>query len=298
MPDPARAAAREVPPQLRMPLLTLITQQSLDEDYRQVADKRSSGADDPTADGADSGPRIRLLAVVAVLAFGLLVAVAAVQTSRDAGTRAEGREVLISRIDDRQKSVASLHRQIAKVTDQNNAADFRVTSLGQRTRKATQQIGALGSAAGFAAVSGDGVRITVDDAPGGQEDTQVRDSDLAAVVNGLWAAGATAVSVNGQRVTALSALRNSGSVIRINDVSLSPPYTVLALGDTRTLQARLVQTTSWQEFHNLVAVPLGMPVTMDNADDLHLPAASPTLMHLSYAHAAATPDSPHQEEQP
>lgn len=290
----SHGSARELPPQLRMPLLTLITQQSLDEDYRHVAEKRKAGAG---STGAGSRGRGRPLTVVAVLAFGLIVAVAAVQTSRNADTRQEGREVLISRINDRQQSIAALHREIAKITDENTAADVRATSLGQRTRKATQRAGDLASAAGFAPVSGEGVRITVDDAPGDQEDTQVRDSDLTAVVDGLWAAGATAISVNDQRVTARSALRNSGTVIRINNVSLSPPYVVLALGDTRTLQARLIQTSSWQEFHSL-AGELGMPVTMDNADDLRLPAASPTLMHLSYAHAGTRPADRHQEDQP
>lgn len=305
MPDHARGtstAGRELPPQVRMPLLQLITQQSLDEDYRHVAEQRRAAAvagDEAAGDGAEPRRRrrIRPVTVVVVLVFGLVVGMAAIQTSRNADTREAGRGVLIGQIEDRQRLVAAIHKQIASLTDQNTAADARDSSLAQRARQATQRAGNLAAAAGFGPVSGSGVRITVDDAPGGGESSQVRDSDLAALVNGLWGAGATAISVDGQRVTALSALRNSGSVIRINDVSLSPPYEILALGDTRTLQARFARTVSGQEFRQLTD-ELHMPVTRADADNLRLPAASPTLMHLSYAKTGTKPDDRSEEDQP
>lgn len=290
-PEHAREPAPDVPPQLRMPLLTLITQQSLDEDYLHAAQRRRT----TSGDGAEAGggSRARSLTVVAVLVFGLILGVAAIQTRRNADVQQAGREVLIGRIQDQQKAVASLHRRIADLTAQNTAAQARDSSLAQQTRRASQRAADLAERTGFAPASGPGVQITVDDAPGGEEGTQVRDSDLATLVNGLWAAGATAVAVNGQRVTALSALRNSGSVIRINDVSLSPPYRVTALGDTRTLLARFARTTSGQTFRDLTG-HLGMPVTMDNVDRLQLPAASQDLMKLSYAETGAKPDN--QEE--
>lgn len=283
--------APQLPPQVRMPLLTLITQQSMDEDYLHAAQRRRTTSGDGAGRGTRSGARS--LTVVAVLAFGLILGVAAIQTRRNADVQQAGREVLISRIDDQQQAVASLHRRIADLTDQNTAAEARDSSLAQQTHRASQRAGDLAQRTGFGPVSGPGVRITVDDAAGGEEGTQVRDSDLATLVNGLWAAGATAVAVNGERVTALSALRNSGSVIRINDTSLSPPYRVTALGDTRTLLARLARTTSGQEFRDLTH-HLGMPVNMANVDHLQLPAASPDMLKLSYAETGATPDN--QEE--
>lgn len=289
--EQTREPGPDLPPQVRMPLLTLITQQSLDEDYLHVAQRRRTTSGDGTA--GDKRGSARSLTVVAVLVFGLILGVAAIQTRRNADVREAGREVLIGRIDDQQKAVASLHRRIADLTDQNTAAEARDSSLAQQTRRASQRAGDLSQRTGFAPASGPGVQITVDDAPGGEEGTQVRDSDLAGLVNGLWAAGATAVAVNGQRVTALSALRNSGSVIRINDVSLSPPYRVTALGDTRTLLARFARTTSGRAFRDLTG-HLGMPVTMDNVDHLQLPAAPPDLLKLSYAETGAKPDN--QEE--
>jgi uncharacterized protein YlxW (UPF0749 family) len=71
-------------------------------------------------------------------------------------------------------------------------------------------------------------------------------------------------------------------VIRINGVSLSPPYTVLAVGDTRTLQADFAETTTGAEFQALTD-QLGMPLTMENRDSVSLPAASPGMMTLHRA---------------
>ena len=72
----------------------------------------------------------------------------------------------------------------------------------------------LGVVAGELPVRGPGLRFTIDDAPGRQDAVGadpragdaaaggvVLDSDLQIVVNGLWAAGAEAVAVNGQRLT-------------------------------------------------------------------------------------------------
>ena len=40
--------------------------------------------------------------------------------------------------------------------------------------------------------------------------------DLQIVVNGLWDAGAEAISVNGQRLTSKSAIRFAGQAILVN----------------------------------------------------------------------------------
>ena len=53
--------------------------------------------------------------IVAVLVFGLLVAIAAVQTSRNSSVANEGREQLIKRINERHANVAALQKQISEL---------------------------------------------------------------------------------------------------------------------------------------------------------------------------------------
>lgn len=273
---PAHATYAAPPGSTRaMPLLDLITRQSLDEDYQHVAERRQ---DLPAPTG-----RARLrLTVVVVLVFGLLVTVAAVQTSRNASIDSASKDQLISRINTRRAAVAGLQQRIAEVRAENAKAGATYADLGQRLHTVTGSQAALLASTGWGEVSGDGVRVRIDDAPGGGTDGQVRDSDLAGLVNGLWQAGATAVSVNGQRVTALSALRNSGTVIRINDFSLSPPYTVLALGDTATLQAKFAESTSGLRLRNLTR-QYGMAFSMHNVQGLTVPAAAASMLVLRHA---------------
>jgi uncharacterized protein YlxW (UPF0749 family) len=271
-----------LPARVTTPLLTLITQQSLDEDYQHVAEQRQAGVR-PAAERAGRGPRT----VVVVLLFGALVAVAAVQTARNAHVTSAGREQLISRIDARRSTLADVQDQISRVQADNNTAQNAYDAGGRRLDALDRTRSAEQAETGFAALSGPGIRIVVDDAPGGGEQGRVQDEDLALLVNGLWQAGATGVSVNGQRITALSALRNSGEVIRINGVSLSPPYTLLAVGDKRTLQADLAESSSGAQFAALTD-QLGMRYSMDNRDRIDLPAAPEGMMTLHRARSGTS----------
>ena len=71
----------ELPEHVTTPLLTLITQQSLDEDYAHVAAAPGRARRDAAPHAA---PRPHRMAAVVIAVFGLLVTVAAVQTSRNA----------------------------------------------------------------------------------------------------------------------------------------------------------------------------------------------------------------------
>lgn len=262
-----------LPERVTTPLLTLITLQSLDEDYQHVADQRTAGQ-------RTIRSRRPAVTIGALAVFALLVTVAAVQTSRDAGVRNEDRGQLINRIEARRAEVASLQKDLGKLRSANVAADAAYQEMGQQLAQVESRAVSLGSVSGFHTLSGSGVRCVVNDGTG--QDNEVRDSDLRLLVNGLFAAGATGVAVNGQRVTALSALRNSGTVVRINDTSLSAPYTVEAVGDERTLQARFSNTTTGVEFRDQVSQS-GMAFTMQNVHQLTLPAAPARMRILRYA---------------
>ena len=86
-----------------MPLLSLITQRSLDADYEHVAARKRANGEDP----AERRVTLRTAAIV-LLAFGLLVTVAAVQTSRNASDDEASRASLIDQINLRRQSVADL----------------------------------------------------------------------------------------------------------------------------------------------------------------------------------------------
>jgi uncharacterized protein YlxW (UPF0749 family) len=206
------------------------------------------------------------------------VTVAALQNSQRAGVASASRASLIANIGQGRAEVASLQERIVDLREldvslQDNLDD--VTASAQAALARTQRLEAV---TGFGAVTGPGVRVTVDDAEG----FAVRDRDLRPLVDGLWNAGAEAISINGQRLTARTPIRNSGAAIHVNFRPLSPPYVVLAIGDPRTLQADLMETTSGLTFRD-TAVRFGFPWSMDNVDRLTLPAAPQRLLRLSWA---------------
>ncbi|MBI2243250.1 MAG: DUF881 domain-containing protein [Nocardioides sp.] len=268
MPDSRTTTADRV----STPLLTLITQQSLDEDYRHVAERRAEQGSTPT------GRRRLGTATVVVAVFGLLVTVAAVQNSQRAGVQSASRASLIANIDRGRADLAAVQERIVDLREldvslQDNLDD--VTAAAQGAQARVQRLGAV---TGFGAVTGPGVRVTVDDG----DHFTVRDRDLRPLVDGLWNAGAEAISINGQRLTARTPIRNSGAAIHVNFRPLSPPYVVLAIGDPRTLQADLMETTSGLTFRD-TAAQLGFPWSMDNVDRLSLPAAPQRLIQLDWA---------------
>lgn len=273
MPD-HRLADRPVPDRASTPLLTLITQQSLDEDYRVVADQRAARAEA----GGGERPRPHWIAAAVVAVFGLLVTVAAVQTSQGEDVRSASRASLITQIDAGRERLSTMQRQIVRLRESNIRLQSNLDDVTSRLQVAASREQRLAATTGFGAVTGPGIRVSVDDAPG----TLVADRDLRLLVNGLWAAGAEAVTVNDQRLTARSAIRNSGDAIRVNNRSLSPPYVVEAIGEENTLQADLMQTTTGLLFRDTVDA-FGFLMSMDNVDTLTMPAAPARLARLRWA---------------
>jgi uncharacterized protein YlxW (UPF0749 family) len=277
-PDAARGA---LPDQVVMPLLDRIVRHSLDEDYQVVAARktRSRRGRRPlsryraaTAPPRTGRPRHVGAAVMAV--FGVLVAIAAAQTSRNAPEENASRASLIEQVQARRDTVALLQERLERLRSSTTAVRAALVGSTQEEQALGARIKRLEVRTGFTAVTGPGVRITVDDAPHGDLTQQVRDSDLAILVDGLWNAGAEAISVNGKRLTNLTAFRNVGPAIHIGITPLVPPYSVLVVGDPETLAANLLEGTFGQQWYSLVE-SLGFVYEIKPAAALSLPAARP-----------------------
>jgi uncharacterized protein YlxW (UPF0749 family) len=268
MPD-----APTVPDRARTPLLTLITQESLDEDYQHVAEQRAAasvrpGGEDHGAGGP--GRRGHWVAGAVVAAFGMLVTVAAVQTSEGSGVADANRESLLQQIDQRRDQSAELQGRILRLRERNVGLQDALNEATEAERTTTNRVDRLAAQAGYGPVTGPGIVITIDDAPNGEA---VRAEDLALLTNGLWEAGAEAIAINGKRLHTRSAIFNSGEAINVNSAPpLSPPYVVSAIGDNKTLQANLLDTSTGLAFSN-GADALGFQVTTERRDEIDLPAA-------------------------
>jgi uncharacterized protein YlxW (UPF0749 family) len=188
----------------------------------------------------------------------------------------------------RKASVAGDRRAVAKLQEQNNRLETELLRNTGSSGGVTAELDLLALRSGTSAVRGQGVEIVVDDAVNAESDrNKVLDSDLQKLVNGLWRAGAEAISINGERLTNLSAIRHAGSAITVNYTSLSRPYRILAIGDRKTLPARFADTTSGRAWLDLQR-EVGLRFTMRTQKSLRLPAAD--VPGLRYAKSAASPE--------
>ena len=147
--------------------------------------------------------------------------------------------------------------------------------------------------AGLTKVHGPGLEVILDDAqPSGSLPTGttvdpnqlvVHQSDLQAVVNALWAGGAEAMSIAGQRVIATSAVRCVGNTLLLNGEVYSPPFRVVAIGPADTMQEKLNSSPGVKLFRDAAGY-FGLGYTVETAGRLDIPAYRGSIT-LGYAHA-------------
>ena len=100
--------------------------------------------------------------------------------------------------------------------------------------------------AGTVAMEGPGLEIKMEDGDVvDPENTDqnlfvVHQNDVLKVLNELKAAGAEAISVNGQRVVATSEIRCAGNTISINNTRTAAPFVIRAIGDPAQLESGLM----------------------------------------------------------
>ena len=96
--------------------------------------------------------------------------------------------------------------------------------------------------AGLVKVKGEGVVIILQDSTDvnvSLEAGLVHDTDIMSIVNELRAAGAEAISVNGQRILSTTAIRCVGPTIQVNGTKIASPFHIKAIGNAKYLESAL-----------------------------------------------------------
>ena len=163
-------------------------------------------------------------------------------------------------------------------------------------RDETRRLNALELAAATVPVTGPGIVVTLDDRPEAVEgepeptlprgevggDGRVLDRDLQALVNGLWAAGAEAISIDDLRLTARTAIRSAGEAVLVDFRPLSPPYVVRALGDPGRLEPAFVDGEAGRRLATYTTL-YGLRMDVQAERSLTLPAGSPAELRSATA---------------
>ncbi len=272
MSGPARQgppeATRPLPDQVTMGLLEFVTAHALDEDYyAHAAEARRSGQAGP------GRPVMGLAGALALAIFAVLAVTAAAQTSQNSVSDERERRELVSQVQDRRHDLNQDRAALRELEREVRRLERALLVANSDDRQLLADREMLAIKTGVDPVRGPGVEIVVDDAPNARADRErVLDSDLQKIVNGLWQAGAEAISINGQRLTNLSAIRHAGSAITVNFTSLSRPYRVLAIGDDKRLQGDFAETTTGRTWLDLQR-QIGLRFTMQARTSIQVPGA-------------------------
>jgi uncharacterized protein YlxW (UPF0749 family) len=282
-------------------LLDDILAETLDPAYAQAAAAR---AGEPA--GRPSAPRWRAQVVVAftMVVAGLLVAVTYDVTAAKSEGRQQVRSALIDDIHGASSVTDDLAAELedlrAQVSDRRERL-LKATTVGQR---ALDELAGAEEGAAAVPVTGPGLLVTLANADPtadqdpvggtGEEDSRGRiaDGDLQLVVNALWAAGAEAIGINGQRLGPTSAIRFAGEAVLVDFRPVTNPYEISAIGDPEAVSGAFLANRDVIELAGLSDV-LEFRFDFAEADELTLPAAGTPELHAARAENAepTTPTS-------
>jgi uncharacterized protein YlxW (UPF0749 family) len=132
------------------------------------------------------------------------------------------------RIDQRRDAARALREEI----------DLLSSSIsGEEVDDLLDEVRDLEPPTGLTAVDGPGIKVTLTDAPRTGDDPDidpnllvVHQQDIQAFVNALWAGGAEAISLQGQRIIATTGIKCVGNTVVLDGVPYSPPYVIEAIG--------------------------------------------------------------------
>lgn len=226
---------------------------------------------------------------------GLLLATTAV-TAHGTDLRASRSLDVSELIQSQQRALAGLTRDERALRARISAATALAAVGDSRVRAARAAAAHLVGPAGLTPVTGPAVTVALDDASHADQqrdlqagarpdDLVIHQQDVQGVVNALWAGGAEAMTIMGQRVVSTTAVRCVGNTLLLHGQVFSPPFVVTAVGNQRRLRQSLDADPSVQIFQQYVAA-YGLRYHLSMHDNVTLLGYAGPL-ELTHAHAAS-----------
>lgn len=184
-------------------------------------------------------------AVCFILGMLLVVQFRSAQSTGGAITNLQRAQELTSELQNITEERDKLKKEVAELRNRISEYEKSAANVSGLAEAMQKELDKARTLAGLLPGTGPGVVINMDDSnfpkQAGEDPNLflIHDEDILKVVNELFAAGAEAVSVNGQRIIATTEIRCVGPTIIINSVRMAPPFIIQAIGDPETLETSL-----------------------------------------------------------
>ena len=231
-----------------------------------------------------------LVPIACVLA-GLLFATSR-ETAQGTDLRAGRRLELAQLSAEAERKVTQYSGQVTRLEGEVKRLEDAAAGSDRRVANEQGTAAALEAPVGLTPVHGPGLTVTLRDAPTrpdgtlppnarNVDDIVVHQQDVQAVVNALWAGGAEAMTIQGQRIIATGAVKCVGNTLLLYGHTYSPPFRITAVGDQNRQRRALDQSPGVQEYLRAVDY-FGVGYSVNDERDVTLPGYDGPL-RLSYA---------------
>lgn len=182
--------------------------------------------------------------------------------------------------------VAELTEKLETVTEERDVLVEEVLELREKLKNVREYDTAMADlqeellkanmSAGLIEVEGPGIILTLNDSLRALQfgenpnDGLIHDYDILMVVNELKASGAEAISVNGERITAMSEIRCAGTTILVNWIKIAPPFEIKAIGNPDMLESGLTMKGGYLQ----TLKGLDMQINLQKKENIVIPAYS------------------------
>jgi uncharacterized protein YlxW (UPF0749 family) len=223
----------------------------------------------------------------ALLGLGFLIAAQLAAEGPRVRYTTQERSPLVETATQLQRRQDELKARILQLRDQIQSTEQAGEGSAELVSQLNDQLQDARIAAGLIPLTGTGIVLQREDsvepvAPGAdQADYLVGARDLRSVVEELWAAGAEAIAVNGERITPTTAIIDVGPSILVNAAYLAAPYQVTALGPD-DLYPRLGASPGFVDLIRTRAQGFGIQVGIAEPEAVDIPAFAGTVT-LRYA---------------
>lgn len=163
-----------------------------------------------------------------------------------------------------QNTNAELRKRLTQVEDENRKFETASIDENELAKKFEKDLKEARIFAGLTDVKGNGIIVTLED----NGPDMVQDGDILSVLNELRASGAQALSVNDERIVAMSEVREAGKYIMVNGKQMVSPFVIKAISDPEVLDRSLrliggVLDKLENDFH--------LKVTVKQSNDILIP---------------------------
>lgn len=192
-------------------------------------------------------------------------------------------------------SIEDLTAELNSLTRERDAVEEKVAKLNQELENSRnnnelmselqKKLQLVYMSGGIHPCQGSGITIIMTNRSNG---FQVNDSnsgsfaeasDLLLLVNELKASGAEAIAINDQRITAMSEIYWTGTMILVNETQIRPPYRIQAIGDPNSLEKGMLIKGGY-----IYELQLERKIDLKRTDQIKLPAFNGSTQ-MSFARA-------------